>query len=177
MATKSSGKKKPAKPSARKSAKPTVRKPAKPSVRKPAKPSVRKPAKPPARKPVARKTTSVRKSTSSVRSSAVRKSTPASPRPSAPTTPPQSGVMSGLPSQSQSQQPPLGSFYQRIEPPMATHTVKEGETLSDIALRYYGNGDDKHYMHIYNANRSTIGDSPSMIKAGQELNIPKPPAE
>jgi nucleoid-associated protein YgaU len=171
-------KKKPAKPSARKPAKPSVRKPAKPSVRKPAKPSVRKPAKPPARKTVARKTASVRKSTSSVRSSAVRKPTPASPRPSTPVaTPPQSGVMSGLPSQSQSQQPPLGSFYQRVEPPMATHTVKEGETLSEIALRYYGNADEKHYMHIYHANRSTIGVSPSMIKAGQELNIPKPPAE
>jgi nucleoid-associated protein YgaU len=164
--------------------KPTVRKPAKPSVRKPAKASVRKPARPAARKTVARKAP-VRKASARPASAGVRRTTlptsrPAAPRPltPAPTTPtstPQGDGMGGIGGSHGSPQQP--SFYHQAEQPMATHTVKEGETLSHIALRYYGNASEKYYMHIYNANRGVIGDNPNLIKVGQDLTIPKPPAD
>jgi nucleoid-associated protein YgaU len=169
--------------------KPAARKPAKPSVRKPAKASVRKPARPAARKTVARKAP-VRKASARPASAGVRRTTlptsrPATqrpltpaprptPTPTTPTSAPQGDSVSGIGGSHGSQQP---SFYHQVEQPMATHTVKEGETLSHIALRYYGNASEKYYMHIYNANRGVIGDNPNLIKVGQDLTIPKPPAE
>jgi nucleoid-associated protein YgaU len=177
MATRSSSGKK----------KPSVRKPAKPSVRKPAKASVRKPARPAARKTVARKApvrkvATARKATAGVRRTAPAASRPAAPvrpvvsapRPTTPTSAPQGDSFSGASSQPPA---PQTSFYRQVEQPLATHTVKEGETLSHIALRYYGNASERFYMHIFNANRGVIGDNPNVIKAGQELSIPKPPAE
>lgn len=55
----------------------------------------------------------------------------------------------------------------------ATHTVAAGETLSQIALEYYGSGSREDWMAIYEANKETIGDNPSLIKPGQELQIPE----
>lgn len=51
-----------------------------------------------------------------------------------------------------------------------THTVKYGDTLSEIALNYYGNGDKEHYMFIAEANN--ISD-PNIISVGQVLTIPE----
>lgn len=51
-----------------------------------------------------------------------------------------------------------------------THTVKSGDTLSEIALKYYGSGSREHYMFIAEANN--ISD-PNKIKAGQVLTIPE----
>lgn len=47
--------------------------------------------------------------------------------------------------------------------------VMPGDTLSKIAERYYGNGND--YMRIFYANRDKLND-PDNIKAGEELLIP-----
>lgn len=166
--------------------KPTVRKPAKPSVRRPAKASVRKPAKPVARKPAARKPArpAVRKTTAARKPAAPVSRTPVSPIATTPTpaprpTPsaPTGGFQNDNAGSSGTQPPQQPSFYRQYEQPLATHTVKEGETLSHIALRYYGNASEKHSMHIYNANRATIGGDPNMILAGQELTIPKPPTD
>lgn len=55
----------------------------------------------------------------------------------------------------------------------ATHTVSEGETLSQIALDYYGSAARADWMAIYEANKETIGDNPSLIKPGQVLQIPE----
>lgn len=55
----------------------------------------------------------------------------------------------------------------------AKHTVAAGETLSHIAQQYYGSASREDWMAIYEANKATIGDNPSLIKPGQELNIPK----
>jgi nucleoid-associated protein YgaU len=52
------------------------------------------------------------------------------------------------------------------------HTVKSGETLSHIALKYYGSATKEHWMKIYEANKATIGDNPNIIRTGQELVIP-----
>ena len=55
----------------------------------------------------------------------------------------------------------------------AEHTVKEGETLSHIALNYYGSAVKDRWMVIYNANKAVIGDNPSVIVPGQVLEIPE----
>jgi nucleoid-associated protein YgaU len=50
------------------------------------------------------------------------------------------------------------------------YTVQAGDTLSAIALKFYG--DASQYMVIYKANQDLIGDNPDLIKVGQELKIP-----
>lgn len=60
---------------------------------------------------------------------------------------------------------------------IAEHTVAAGETLSHIAMKYYNNAGEKYYMHIFNANKSVIGDNPNVIKEGQVLTIPPKPAD
>lgn len=56
---------------------------------------------------------------------------------------------------------------------LTTHTVAAGETLGGIALKYYKSATRDSWMKIYEANKAVIGDNPGMIKAGQELKIPK----
>lgn len=51
-----------------------------------------------------------------------------------------------------------------------TVTVKSGDTLWDIAQRYYGDG--SLYTKIYEANKGQISD-PRVVKIGQELVLPK----
>ena len=51
----------------------------------------------------------------------------------------------------------------------ATYTVKQGDTLSAIAKREYG--DAGKWKQIYEANREQI-DDPDLIHPGQELRIP-----
>jgi nucleoid-associated protein YgaU len=51
-----------------------------------------------------------------------------------------------------------------------SYTVKEGDTLSLIAKKIYG--DESKYKKIYEANKDLIGPDPDMIKVGQELTIP-----
>ena len=57
----------------------------------------------------------------------------------------------------QSEKPETPSFK-------AEHTVKSGETLSDLALKYYGSAVKEKWMAIYEANKATIGDNPNIIK-------------
>ncbi len=56
---------------------------------------------------------------------------------------------------------------------LAEHTVVEGETLSHIALKYYGSAAKEKWMAIYEANKAVIGDNPNRIRIGQVLKIPK----
>lgn len=55
------------------------------------------------------------------------------------------------------------------QPPVRTHLVREGETLSDISERYYGT--PHQWQKIYKANRSVIKD-PDHIYPGMKLVIP-----
>jgi nucleoid-associated protein YgaU len=55
----------------------------------------------------------------------------------------------------------------------AEHTVKEGETLSHVAMKYYGSAVKDKWMVIYNANKAVIGDNPNVIVPGQVLKIPE----
>jgi LysM repeat protein len=50
------------------------------------------------------------------------------------------------------------------------HEVVAGESLSKIALKYYGNGNK--YMKIFEANRDILS-NPDLIKPGQKLRIPE----
>lgn len=50
------------------------------------------------------------------------------------------------------------------------YTVKKGDTLSSIALKYYKKA--SMYTKIYNANKGTLK-SPDKIHEGQKLKIPK----
>jgi nucleoid-associated protein YgaU len=51
-----------------------------------------------------------------------------------------------------------------------TYTVKPGDNLSKIAKEFYG--DPNQHMKIFYANRDKLNDR-DMIKAGQQLTIPK----
>lgn len=55
----------------------------------------------------------------------------------------------------------------------AEHVVSEGETLSGIALEYYGSAAKEKWMKIYEFNKRVIGDNPNLIKPGQRLRIPE----
>jgi nucleoid-associated protein YgaU len=57
------------------------------------------------------------------------------------------------------------------------HIVAAGETLSAIALQYYGKSTPPYYQHIYNHNRNIIGDNINIIVPGQKLVIPELPEE
>jgi hypothetical protein len=52
------------------------------------------------------------------------------------------------------------------------HTVRPGDTLSAIALQFYGHGTEPFLRKIYNANIAVIGPDPDVITPGQQLNIP-----
>lgn len=57
---------------------------------------------------------------------------------------------------------------------IAQHTVAPNETLSHLALKYYGSAIKEKWMLIYEANKHIIGDNPNIIRVGQVLNIPEP---
>ncbi len=59
---------------------------------------------------------------------------------------------------------------------LAEHKVVEGETLSHIALKHYGNAGRDYWMVIYEFNKDEIGDNPGMIRVGTMLKIPELPA-
>ena len=56
---------------------------------------------------------------------------------------------------------------------IAEHTLAPGETLSHLALKYYGSAVKEKWMVIYEANKDVIGDNPNRVRAGTVLKIPK----
>jgi hypothetical protein len=52
------------------------------------------------------------------------------------------------------------------------YSVSRGDTLSSIALQFYGDGAEPLWRKIYNANTAVIGPDPDVILPGQQLNIP-----
>ena len=52
----------------------------------------------------------------------------------------------------------------------ATHTVRSGDTLRNIAETTYGSQRD--YRYIYDANRTVLGLSPHSIRVGMVLDLP-----
>ncbi len=58
---------------------------------------------------------------------------------------------------------------------LAIHTVKSGDTLSHMALQYYGQATREKWMHIYEANKEQLGAYPGLIRPGDKLIIPELP--
>jgi nucleoid-associated protein YgaU len=52
------------------------------------------------------------------------------------------------------------------------YQVKEGDTLSGIALYWFGNGNEPYWRRIWLANRQVIGEDPNQIFPGQQLKLP-----
>lgn len=61
---------------------------------------------------------------------------------------------------------------------IANHTVKEGETLSHLSLKYYGSAHREAWIIIYEANKDVLKGTPEkfVMYPGQVLKIPKRPA-
>ena len=57
------------------------------------------------------------------------------------------------------------------------HTVTADDTLSHIALKFYGHATPPYYKLIYEANKDVIGDNMNVIVPGQVLRIPALPEE
>ncbi|UXE64113.1 MAG: LysM peptidoglycan-binding domain-containing protein [Woronichinia naegeliana WA131] len=53
--------------------------------------------------------------------------------------------------------------------PPCQHTVESGDTFSNLALAYYGDGSDVNSQRIANANP---GVSATGLQIGQQLQIP-----
>ena len=56
--------------------------------------------------------------------------------------------------------------------PGTNYTVQQGDTLSGIALRSYGDGSENSWRRIYNANLQVIGYDPNQLRPGEVLLIP-----
>ncbi len=56
---------------------------------------------------------------------------------------------------------------------LAKHTVGPNDTLSALALKYYGNASQEMWMKIYEANKDVIGPNPNVLRPGIVLNIPE----
>lgn len=65
-----------------------------------------------------------------------------------------------------------GNCGGKTAPHHTIHTVQTGETLADIALRYFGSATRDKWMPIYELNKPDIGDDPAFIQPGQRLQIP-----
>lgn len=68
-----------------------------------------------------------------------------------------------------SQQKPETRRREPNRPSVRIHTVKSGETLSEISIRYLGSS--KKYREIFNLNRDRLR-SPNDIREGMKLRIP-----
>ncbi|HXK21284.1 MAG TPA: LysM peptidoglycan-binding domain-containing protein [Myxococcota bacterium] len=62
-----------------------------------------------------------------------------------------------------------GSSTHLVAEPDAFYTVASGDSLSRIAKRFYGDGNQ--WRRIFDANRDQIRD-PDLIHPGQKLKIP-----
>jgi nucleoid-associated protein YgaU len=69
---------------------------------------------------------------------------------------------------------PAADFQREEGPVLAEHTVKRGETLSMIAVLYYGKGQAGRWREIYAANKDVL-DDPDDLFQQQVIRIPELP--
>lgn len=55
------------------------------------------------------------------------------------------------------------------------YELKPDDTLSHVALKFYGNAGRDYWMLIYEANKDVIGDNPGIVRPGTLLKIPELP--
>lgn len=60
---------------------------------------------------------------------------------------------------------------------IAEHTLKADETLSHLALKYYGSAYEPYWRVIYEANKELIGENPGRVRPGMVIKIPVLPEE
>jgi nucleoid-associated protein YgaU len=53
------------------------------------------------------------------------------------------------------------------------HTVKEGETLTHVTLKFYGETDKPFWQYLYEFNQGVIGPDMKLMKPGMKLRIPE----
>jgi nucleoid-associated protein YgaU len=58
----------------------------------------------------------------------------------------------------------------------AHHKLTADETLSHLALKYYGHATPEYWDVIYQANKALIGANPAAVRVGMDLVIPELPA-
>lgn len=64
----------------------------------------------------------------------------------------------------------------KVEPKVIkVHTVKENETWSHLALRYYGDMSEPYWRYMYEFNKELIGDDYKRFYAGLEIRVPELP--
>lgn len=54
----------------------------------------------------------------------------------------------------------------------ACYTVQQGDSLSSISQKFYGNQNTSSVSKIYYSNQATIGPNPNVVYPGQKLYIP-----
>jgi nucleoid-associated protein YgaU len=62
-------------------------------------------------------------------------------------------------------------LQQRATTLPAKHRVESGDTLSTIAIRYYGDASEPRWRKIYDANKEVIGGDPHQIEPGDSQLI------
>jgi len=55
---------------------------------------------------------------------------------------------------------------------LATHKLTSKESLSHLALQYYGHATEPYWRLIYEANKDAIGANPNKVRVGTLLEIP-----
>jgi nucleoid-associated protein YgaU len=60
---------------------------------------------------------------------------------------------------------------------IAEHTLATDETLSHLALKYYGHATPPYWQLIYEANKELIGDNPNRVRAGMVIKVPALPKD
>lgn len=60
---------------------------------------------------------------------------------------------------------------------IAEHTLTPDETLSHMALKYYGSAGEAYWRVIYEANKELIGPNPGRVRPGMVIKIPVLPEE
>jgi nucleoid-associated protein YgaU len=60
---------------------------------------------------------------------------------------------------------------------LTTHKLASGETLSGLALKYYGNATKPYWTLIANANLALVGENGRKGQPGMVLKIPVLPSD
>lgn len=58
---------------------------------------------------------------------------------------------------------------------IAEYKLGPDDTLSHVALKFYGSATRDYWMLIYEANKAAIGDNPGIVRPGTVLQIPELP--
>jgi nucleoid-associated protein YgaU len=66
---------------------------------------------------------------------------------------------------------PLEQISAGGAPVLAEYIVRAGDTLSDLAVRYYGKGEGRRWKDIFHENRDVLDEEDDLF-AGQVLRIP-----